>query len=134
MLFFLFTASILIEILISLKFKLNQEFLTPLFLQICLLRRLALEPPGGLGLLEIPNLLLHIFVLLLKRLQFGSGVLIRPGKAIPQRSDRLVAVILDSSPENARQGAVVLVSEVGKNALQTLETSVTDIGLIFSGA
>ena len=118
----------------SLKFKLNQKFLTALFLQIRLFRLLALEPPGGLGLLEIPDLVTHDFVLLLERLHFDSGVLIRPGKAIPQRSHRNVAIDLAPGPKNARQGAVDLVSEVGKNALQTLKTRIADIGLVIRGA
>ena len=77
---------------------------------------------------------LHGFVLLLERLQFDSGVLIRPGKAIPQRSDRFVAKNFLRGPKDARQGAVDLVSEVGKNTFQTLKTRITDVGLVFRGA
>ena len=43
-------------------------------------------------------------------------------------------MVLPSGPKNASQGAVDRVREVRKNALQTLETGVTDIGLVQSGA
>ena len=43
-------------------------------------------------------------------------------------------MVLASGPKDASQGTVDRVREVSKNALQTLETSVTDVWLIFSGA
>ena len=49
-----------------------------------------------------------------------------------QRSHRNVTIDFAPSLKNASQGAVDRVSEIGKNALQTIETGFTDIWLIFS--
>ena len=42
-------------------------------------------------------------------------------------------MVLPSGPKNASQGTVDWVREVRKNALQTLETGITDIGLVLCG-
>ena len=43
-------------------------------------------------------------------------------------------MVLATSLKNASQSAVDRVSKVGKNALQTLETGVTDVWLVLCGA
>ena len=77
--------------------------------------------------------MLHDFFLLLESLHGGSGGLIRPGKSIRQRSHRNVPINLAASPKYGGQAAIDRVSEVGKNALQTLETAAADIGLVLCG-
>ena len=76
---------------------------------------------------------LHSFVLLLERLHGGSDGLIRLFEAMCQRSHRAVPIDLAASPKYGGQAAIDRVSEVGKNALQTLETAAADIGLVLCG-
>ena len=40
-------------------------------------------------------------------------------------------MIFVTGPKNIGQGAVDRISEVGKNALETFETGITDLGLDF---